>query len=1107
MAGITKASNELGEIAGEAMSLGPRRGAGWMALLLTTCFIGASIADASLPSSEDGLEPSTGDEQPAWDVDAPAFSAESKTVPINVRSGTWMNLDVSPSGDQIVFDLLGDLYLLPIEGGQATSITNGLAWDMQPTFSPDGSHIAFTSDRAGGDNIWTIGVSDGVLRQVTDESFRLMNNPAWHPDGKRLVAKKHFTTSRSLGTGEIWMYDLAGDKPSQGVQLVARQSPNYQKELGEPVITPSGEHLYYTHAASSGSTFIYHEDSHGELFEIRSLSLVDGETDTVAGGYGGAVRAVPSPSGNYLAYVKRVRAKSRLFVKDLERDTERMLVSELDPDMQETWGVYGLYPNFEWLPADAGLVYWAKGKLWRVAFPSGEITEIPFHVEDERTIFDAPRPQVAVGEPTFTTRMVRFARTSPSGESVVFESLGKLWLKRADTSPKPLTNHDSARHEYSPVWAPDGKSIYFLSWTDGAGSEVHRISARGRGEKTWSVEQGHYVNLAVAPEGDALLIRKLSGSDLTHPAWGKAPGLYRYGLKDDSWERVADDGGMPMEGADGRVYYTQRSWGGPDGGSTALKSVSSSGEDERTHATSSLARSMHLSPDGRFLAFVEGYELYVTRVPALGVSFKVGPKQSAIPQVQLSEYGADYVAWSSDGSRISWSMGATHFTYDVSEFPLTEGIQTVSLAQSIPVDQPSQRLALVNARAVTMNPEREVIPQATVLIENDRIISVGAASDIEVPASYQSIDLAGKTILPGLIDAHAHGPYGRDEIIPQANWSLLAHLALGVTTIHNPSSRANQVFAAAEYQKAGKILGPRIYSTGEIVYGAKSVGFADVNGLDDALRHVKRLKAQGAISIKNYNQPRREQRQQVNEAAWQENLLVVAEGGSLYHMDMNLVADGSSGIEHNIPTLAIYDDVLQFWGASSTAYTPTLTVTYGGLTSEDYFYQESDVWKHPILSQFVPPNRLQARAVRRVTAPESDYRDDDAAAVARQLQALGVMVNVGAHGQREGLAVHWEMWSFARGGMTPMQALETATISPARHLGMEKDLGSLEPGKLADLVIIDGNPLEDVRRTDQIDKVMLNGRLYDAATLAEEGQGSSPAPNLWWRGVPQFDIR
>ena len=104
------------------------------------------------------------------------------------------------------------------------------------------------------------------------------------------------------------MYDLA--KPSQ--IIVARQSP----WKGEPVITPSGEHLYYTHAASSGSTFIYHEDSHGELFEIRSLSLVDGETDTVAGGYGGAVRAVPSPSGNYLAYVKRVRAESRLFVKD-----------------------------------------------------------------------------------------------------------------------------------------------------------------------------------------------------------------------------------------------------------------------------------------------------------------------------------------------------------------------------------------------------------------------------------------------------------------------------------------------------------------------------------------------------------------------------------------------------------------------------------------------------------------------------------------------------------------------------------------------------------------------------------------------------------------------
>jgi imidazolonepropionase-like amidohydrolase len=245
----------------------------------------------------------------------------------------------------------------------------------------------------------------------------------------------------------------------------------------------------------------------------------------------------------------------------------------------------------------------------------------------------------------------------------------------------------------------------------------------------------------------------------------------------------------------------------------------------------------------------------------------------------------------------------------------------------------------------------------------------------------------------------------------------------------------------------------------------------------------------------------------VIEAARDAGMLVVAEGGSLYNMDMNLVADGSTGIEHNIPALKIYDDVRDFWSNTRVGYTPTLGVTYGGLTSEDRFYRDTEVWKHPLLSHFVPPTVLQPRSVRRVTAPEPDFRDDDAAAVAKQLMELGVLVNTGAHGQREGLATHWEMWSFAEGGMSPMQMLATATINPARDLGMDADLGSIETGKLADLQIVDGNPLEDVKTTDRITHVMVNGRLYRASDLGEEVTGSRPAPTLWWHNQPQHQIR
>jgi len=360
------------------------------------------------------------------------------------------------------------------------------------------------------------------------------------------------------------------------------------------------------------------------------------------------------------------------------------------------------------------------------------------------------------------------------------------------------------------------------------------------------------------------------------------------------------------------------------------------------------------------------------------------------------------------------------------------------------------------------------------------------------------VNVSGKTIIPGLIDAHAHGSQGVG-IIPQQNWMNYATLALGVTTVFDPSNDATEIFAAAEMQRTGQILAPRIFSTGDIVYGARSTYFADINSLDDAREHVRRLKAQGAISVKNYNQPRREQRQQVTVAAREENILVVSEGASLYHMDMSMVADGNSAIEHNLPQSKLYDDVLQFWRQTNVAYTPTLVVTYGGLTAEHYWYQETDVWKHPILANFVPPHILQPRSVRRIKAPDEDFYHVTSAATSKQLADQGVNVSIGAHGQREGLASHWEMWGFAQGGMSPLEALKSATIAPAEKLGLEHDLGSLEAGKLADLVVLDANPLDDIFKSDRINMVMLNGRLYEAATLHETVTGDRVTQPFYWQ--------
>ena len=274
--------------------------------------------------------------------------------------------------------------------------------------------------------------------------------------------------------------------------------------------------------------------------------------------------------------------------------------------------------------------------------------------------------------------------------------------------------------------------------------------------------------------------------------------------------------------------------------------------------------------------------------------------------------------------------------------------------------------------------------------------------------------------------------------------------------------------------------------------------YAQIDSLDDALSHVRRLKAQGGHSVKNYNQPRRDQRQQVTEAARRENMQVVAEGGSLYGLDVTHIVDGNSTLEHNIPLETFYDDLLQLFSQSKTNYTPTLIVSFGGLAGDPYWRQETDVFAHPLLQAHTPPARLRADNARRIKAPEGDYFDDDNAREAHKLAKRGVLVSIGAHGQQAGIGAHWELWSFVRGGMTPLEALRAGTIVPAQSLGMAKDIGSLEVGKLADLVVLDADPTTNIRNSDKVAQVMLGGRLYDARTLNEVATGTAKRGRYFW---------
>lgn len=1058
----------------------------------------------SIENDATGESIAAGNDDGEWDVNNPPGVPISQ-VPIRVNEGTWMDIDVSPNGRTIAFSLLGDIYIAPITGGTPTRIAEGLAWEVQPRFSPDGSRIAFTSDRGGGDNIWLMNADGSDKRQLTDEDFRLLNQPTWSPDGQFIAAKKHFTTGRSLGTGEVWLYHISG---GSGVALVERPNEQHQKELGEPIYAPDGEAIYYTRNITPGPIFEYAQDSNQDLFNIERYDLASGEVTTAVSGLGGAVRPTPSPDGRMIAFVRRENTRSQLYVRNLETGEERMIYADLDRDVQETWAVTGLYPNMDWTPDSRSIVFWAGGKIRRVNADGSGAAEIPFVIDDTRGQLPAPHPVIPVAQDNVEVTMARFAEVSPDGRTVVFESLGHLYTMPASGGVmRRLTNEDEAFELY-PSWSRDGSRIVYVRWTDEGLGEIRTIGRDGRGSQRVTRQPGHFARPRFSPDEQTIVFEKGEGGFLTAPEYSDDPGVYRVPASGGDLTLISRGMARPHFGADSdRVFMT-----GSEGGSQTLVSTNLDGLDARTHATGELVTGYMVAPSGNFFAFTENYDAYVMPLMPGGQAVTISASANNLPVVEVSDSGAHYVHWSSDGDRLHWSLGPTLYTAEVPTLfpsaPPADGEERaaftppesgVSMLRTVEADRHEGRLAITGARIVTMaSADGGIIENGTILIDGDVIAAIGPAGSTPIPPGTPTIDGAGRTIIPGLVDAHAHGSYAADELVPQTNWNLIQALALGTTTLHDPSSDT-PVFVAEDMQRTGMILAPRIFSTGRIVYGARNpYAYAQIDSLEDALDHVRRLRAEGAPSIKNYNQPRRDQRQMVVEAARRENMLVVAEGGSLFGMDLNLVADGNSTLEHNIPVMRMYEDVLQFFAQSDTSYTPTLVVGYGGLAGDPYWRQATNVFEQPLLMAHTPPALLRAQTARRTTAPEGDFIDDNVAREAARLAERGVLVSIGAHGQQAGIAPHWEIWSFVRGGMTPLQALQAATIVPARSLGMDREIGSLETGKLADLVILSGNPLENIRNTERVETVVLGGRAYDAATMNEIVTGDEKRRPYWW---------
>ena len=1082
-------------------------------ITLATPAVDPAVADGR--DSADDYTVETGDDEgdeekkPQWDVDNPPGPV--RTAYLDTGEGTWMSLHVRPQGDELAFDLLGDIYLLPLDGGEARPVREGMSWDMQPSFSPDGAWLAFTSDQGGGDNVWMMRRDGSDARAVSDEDFRLLNSPVWTPDGEFIAARKHFTSTRSLGTGEIWLYHKSGGK---GLKMTEKS--NLQKDLGEPAFSPDGRYLYFSEDATPGKFFQYNKDPHAGIYAIRRLDRSDGRIETMVGGAGGACRPTPHPDGRWLAYVRRTGLKTALYLHDLQSGAEPMVTDELDRDMQETWAIHGVYPAMSWTPDGDALVYWAGGKLRRFDFDwretdgdrvTGTSRVIPFRVRAERELREPLRYPQEVQPETFRTKMLRWVQVAPDGSRAVFQALGKLYVRDLpDGTTRRLTDDDDG-FELHPAWSRDGRQVVYTTWNDDELGQVRVIAAAGGRGRTVTADPGHYVEPAFSPDGAHVVYRRVGPDRVRSRLWTHERGIYLVPSTGGEPVRITRDGRRPHFGSDPNRLFFQADERKDDDTTRFLKSIDLDDREVRKVAKSKMATEYQVSPDGRWLTFREQFHAFLTPLPATGRTAEVGPKSKSMPTAKVTRDAGRFLHFSGDSQRLHWSHGPELYSRDLEDaFAFLDGApeklpepdeRGVDLGFEQSSDIPTGTLALTGGKVVTMRGD-EVIARGTVLVEDNRIVAVGPLGEVDVPAGTATVDVTGTTVIPGLIDVHYHGPQGSSGIIPERNWSLYAALAFGVTTAHDPSSDTATFFAASELQRAGLVVGPRLFSTGTILYGAKGTFKARIDSLDDARSHLRRLKAVGAFSVKSYNQPRRDQRQQVLAAARELEMMVVPEGGSLWQHNMTMVVDGHTGVEHALPIASGYAEMIELWSQTPVGYTPTIGVGYGGLSGEIYWYQESDVFAHPLLTRFVPPFVLEPRARRRLKASDGDWNHVRIAELCNRLKERDVRVTVGAHGQREGLAAHWEMWMLVQGGMTPHEALRAGTLNGAWYVGLDRDLGSLEPGKLADLVIIDGDVLGDIRQSDRVRYTMLNGRLYEAATMNEVGNHPRSRQPFYW---------